>query len=294
MSKQPVDLKRPWQYFISTIGVVGSIVGVLTIQDGPYRRPTLVVCGIVAALCLVWAVLLLITRWLPSRDPLFVERAAGDQVFDEGRQFGENWWSRKRRSYPSRELTLGWWRRYSKGLFILRSRKHDFLGYLALYPITESTFGKIRDGRLTVDDIPPDGIESGELSKHKYWYIADLMRRARPDNAPLIIGEYMTLFLIAGALELWLEADDTDETVSLITFGVTTAGRDCLRERSFEPVNGSDVFIKTVPRTVLTGQVRQMKKKLRSMKRMCDPLIRDVDWTAARPCAKAGVPQLTP
>ncbi len=191
--------KQHWNFVLAGIGIIGTLVTVVTVTDPKVRKYGLWSL----AACVVWGVVSSLYYAVRSKKPMTVSIAHTEDEVEAAWQLGNTTYSRMKKHYPSDTLVKSWWRQYPLGVWICRDGNDEIWGYFSIWPIREETFQKLKNGTLLEDDIASKDLRSEDTGPHTYWYIADICGQK---GLPIIRRKLLNIWSIVWfqqLFELW-------------------------------------------------------------------------------------------
>lgn len=128
------------------------------------------------------------------------------------------------------DVTIGsnefkqWYAKYNSGAFVLSRRriigyhlyKKEVIGSFGLWPIDKATYERCIDGRIVEPEV---NVVTPTETKHKYWYLSDIVLKDELRNRGLgILG--LGNDLIYGSLKLWHKRGNMTDPVCLCAIPV--------------------------------------------------------------------------
>lgn len=125
------------------------------------------------------------------------------------------------------EVLRAWWKTYEKGIYLLKE-KNRVVGAFGLFPMSKHGFREILEGKAREEDITPDFIETDmNPLGHQEWYLSGIALRVAFRRT------HAVRYLIASALEMWLEAHTLNARIKIVALAYTKEGEALLKRFGF-------------------------------------------------------------
>lgn len=110
-----------------------------------------------------------------------------------------------------------WFEKYPRGAFVLEDieteEREKIVGAFGLWPITQTTYKKIIEGKMDEDEITDSHIRPpARRPKYKYWYLADIIV-AHQYRRTSLSNSRPGLLLLRESLVHWAKFGDFDDEV---------------------------------------------------------------------------------
>ncbi|WHO39048.1 hypothetical protein PMI04_000140 [Sphingobium sp. AP49] len=239
-----------WSMAWKSLSASGVITGILlgVLGDGIIVRAT---AGALAGGAVLGALLLPGIRRLSilKGSPLEATFVSSDGEVRNVWLLGKTRYQAQGKHYPDERVLLKWAETYRHGITQASDKNGRILGYLSVWPVTESCFEAIRSGALLEDDITDEHIALAQDRPHSFWYIADIFRGERVRGIHGSVLEYVINFLVASffANHSKTGALPNDGSIEMIAFAATSQGKNLLKAFGFGLAQGSTKATGSLP-----------------------------------------------
>jgi|GEM_PF-5371824 len=242
MASNRIAPDHPLRWFIGLLGLVGTVVGAVSLPPFPGRLWLLVGLAVVGLICLVFSIYL---KARPRR-LLRIETEPSDDQCSVSWELGNTHYATRRKlPYPTRETAFPWLHRYRKGVFLAYENGPGgkLWGYLSMWPVKEEAFRSLCDGTLTESELTEDMILTEPDAPFKHWYVADLLKTTgSPNGNNALFADYFKATLIHHGIRYLRWQNQLADEILLVAEAATTEGQQMLRGFGFMPTSRAAVI----------------------------------------------------